>query len=181
MRRIRLNAPGEFVDLTVPRPVPSSGQVLVRVHRVGVCGSDFHALAGRHPIYTYPRVLGHELAGEVVEVPENARGLRPGIDAPSNRISVAANAALAKWDERTAANSCGCSVYMSMEACRDFWASRLSYCTNQTCCRLINSRLSRRWELELMPLKEASCGLWSSDEKNKRATLLASILSATSD
>jgi len=30
------------------------------------------------PIYTYPRVLGHELAGEVVEVPENARGLRPG-------------------------------------------------------------------------------------------------------
>src|SRR5437870_5943448 len=118
------------------------------------------------PIYTYPRVLGHELAGEVVEVPENARGLRPGIDAPSNRISVAANAALAKWDERTAANSCGCSVYMSMEACRDFWASRLSYSTNQTCCRLINSRLSRRWELELMPLKEASGGLWSSDEKN---------------
>ena len=78
MRRIRLNAPGEFVDLTVPRPVPSRGQVLVRVHRVGVCGSDFHALAGRHPIYTYPRVLGHELAGEIVEVPENKRGLRPG-------------------------------------------------------------------------------------------------------
>jgi 2-desacetyl-2-hydroxyethyl bacteriochlorophyllide A dehydrogenase len=78
MRRILLNAPGEFVDLMVPRPVPSSGQALVRVHRVGVCGSDFHALAGRHPIYTYPRVLGHELAGEIVEVPENTRGLRPG-------------------------------------------------------------------------------------------------------
>ena len=78
MRRILLNAPGEFVDLTVPRPVPSSGQALVRIHRVGVCGSDFHALAGRHPIYTYPRVLGHELSGEIVEVPENTRGLRPG-------------------------------------------------------------------------------------------------------
>jgi 2-desacetyl-2-hydroxyethyl bacteriochlorophyllide A dehydrogenase len=78
MRRILLNAPGEFVDVMVPRPVPSSGQALVRVHRVGVCGSDFHALAGRHPIYTYPRVLGHELAGEIVEVPENPRGLRPG-------------------------------------------------------------------------------------------------------
>jgi len=78
MRRILLNAPGEFVDLTVLRPVPSSGQALVRIHRVGVCGSDFHALAGRHPIYTYPRVLGHELSGEIVEVPENARGLRPG-------------------------------------------------------------------------------------------------------
>jgi 2-desacetyl-2-hydroxyethyl bacteriochlorophyllide A dehydrogenase len=78
MRRILLNAPGEFVDLAVPRPVPSSGQALVRIHRVGVCGSDFHALAGRHPIYTYPRVLGHELSGEIVEVPENTRGLRPG-------------------------------------------------------------------------------------------------------
>jgi 2-desacetyl-2-hydroxyethyl bacteriochlorophyllide A dehydrogenase len=78
MRRILLNAPGELIDVEVPRPVPASGQALVRVHRVGVCGSDFHALAGRHPIYTYPRVLGHELAGEIVEVPENARGLRPG-------------------------------------------------------------------------------------------------------
>ena len=78
MRRILLNAPGEFLDLTVPRPVPSSGQALVRIQRVGVCGSDFHALAGRHPIYTYPRVLGHELSGEIVEVPENTRGLRPG-------------------------------------------------------------------------------------------------------
>jgi 2-desacetyl-2-hydroxyethyl bacteriochlorophyllide A dehydrogenase len=78
MRRILLNAPGELLDVDVPRPVPASGQALVRVHRVGVCGSDFHALAGRHPIYTYPRVLGHELAGEIVEVPKNARGLRPG-------------------------------------------------------------------------------------------------------
>lgn len=78
MRRILLNAPGEFVDVTAPRPVPSSGQALVRVHRVGVCGSDFHALAGRHPIYTYPRVLGHELSGEIVDVPDNAQGLRAG-------------------------------------------------------------------------------------------------------
>lgn len=78
MRRILLNAPGEFVEVMVPRPVPSGGQALVRIHRVGVCGSDFHALAGRHPIYTYPRVLGHELAGEIVEVPENTRGLCPG-------------------------------------------------------------------------------------------------------
>jgi 2-desacetyl-2-hydroxyethyl bacteriochlorophyllide A dehydrogenase len=78
MRRILLNAPGELVDVEVPRPVAAHGQALVRIHRVGVCGSDFHALAGRHPVYTYPRVLGHELAGEIVEAPENARGLRPG-------------------------------------------------------------------------------------------------------
>ena len=43
-----------------------------------MCGSDFHALAGRHPAYTYPRVLGHELAGEVVEVGRNNEGIRAG-------------------------------------------------------------------------------------------------------
>jgi 2-desacetyl-2-hydroxyethyl bacteriochlorophyllide A dehydrogenase len=78
MRRILLTAPGELLDLHVPMPVTTEGQALLRIHRVGVCGSDFHAFAGRHPIYTYPRVLGHELAGEIVEVPENSRGLHPG-------------------------------------------------------------------------------------------------------
>ncbi len=78
MRKILLNAPGEFLDVKAPRPVPASGEALVRVHRVGVCGSDFHALAGRHPIYTYPRVLGHELACEIVEAPEDGRGLKAG-------------------------------------------------------------------------------------------------------
>jgi 2-desacetyl-2-hydroxyethyl bacteriochlorophyllide A dehydrogenase len=78
MRRILLTAPGAFIDLTVPRPARSAGQALVRVHRVGLCGSDFRAFAGKHPIYTYPRVLGHELAGEIVEIAVNALGLRPG-------------------------------------------------------------------------------------------------------
>lgn len=78
MRKILLNAPGEFIDVTAPRPKPANGEALVRVHRVGVCGSDFHALAGKHPIYTYPRVLGHELAGEVVELPTNSNGLQVG-------------------------------------------------------------------------------------------------------
>ena len=62
MRKILLNAPGEFIEVDAPRPVPTSGEALVRMKRVGVCGSDFHAMAGKHPIYTYPRVLGHELA-----------------------------------------------------------------------------------------------------------------------
>jgi 2-desacetyl-2-hydroxyethyl bacteriochlorophyllide A dehydrogenase len=103
MRRILLNAPGEFIDLKVPRPVPVRGQALVRIRRVGVCGSDFHALAGRHPIYTYPRVLGHELAGEIVEVPENTRGLRPG-------------------------DRCAIEPYMSCGQCRTCKAGRTNCC-----------------------------------------------------
>jgi 2-desacetyl-2-hydroxyethyl bacteriochlorophyllide A dehydrogenase len=48
------------------------------MERVGVCGSDFHAFAGRHPIYTYPRIVGHELSGVVRECPANDRGIKPG-------------------------------------------------------------------------------------------------------
>jgi 2-desacetyl-2-hydroxyethyl bacteriochlorophyllide A dehydrogenase len=50
----------------------------VRVRRIGVCGSDLHAYRGRQPYFTYPRVLGHEIAGEIVEIGDNAEGLRPG-------------------------------------------------------------------------------------------------------
>lgn len=74
MRQIVLKAPGELVERQVPPPKVSGNEALVRIRRVGVCGSDFHALAGRHPAYSYPRVLGHELAGEVVEVGSNGAG-----------------------------------------------------------------------------------------------------------
>jgi 2-desacetyl-2-hydroxyethyl bacteriochlorophyllide A dehydrogenase len=78
MRQIVLTAPGELVERQVPAPKVPGSQALVRIRRVGVCGSDFHALAGRHPAYTYPRVLGHELAGEVVEVGSKGAGPNNG-------------------------------------------------------------------------------------------------------
>lgn len=63
----------------VSRPVPSiaPGEVLVRITRVGLCGTDFHIYGGRHPYLEYPRVMGHELAGEVVEAPAGSP-LGPG-------------------------------------------------------------------------------------------------------
>jgi len=78
MRQIVLKAPGELVERQVPPPKAPAGEALLRIRRVGVCGSDFHAFAGRHPAYTYPRVLGHELAGEVVEVGSNGNGIKAG-------------------------------------------------------------------------------------------------------
>ena len=48
-------------------PTAAAGEALVRVHRVGVCGTDLHAFRGRQPFFSYPRVLGHELGVEVVE------------------------------------------------------------------------------------------------------------------
>lgn len=78
MRQIVLRAPGEFLERDVQAPVAAPGEALVRIRRVGVCGSDFNAFAGKHPVYTYPRVLGHELSGEVVDIPDNDRGIRVG-------------------------------------------------------------------------------------------------------
>jgi 2-desacetyl-2-hydroxyethyl bacteriochlorophyllide A dehydrogenase len=78
MRQILLNAPGQLIERQVPASSAAPGEALMRIRRVGVCGSDFNAFAGRQPIYTYPRVLGHELSGEVVEIPHSDAGIVVG-------------------------------------------------------------------------------------------------------
>jgi len=60
-----------------PAPPRDPSQVLVRPRRVGVCGTDYHIVEGKHPFLQYPRVMGHELAVEVVEAPAGSN-LRPG-------------------------------------------------------------------------------------------------------
>jgi len=66
----------EWVD----RPVPGlrRGEVLIRIRAAGICGSDVHGLAGQHPLMTLPRVLGHELAGQVEAVGREVAGVSPG-------------------------------------------------------------------------------------------------------
>ncbi|WP_232283482.1 zinc-binding alcohol dehydrogenase family protein [Sphingomonas sp. PAMC 26617] len=63
----------QHLDL-VDRPPPTAraGEVLVRIRRIGLCGTDYHIYAGRHPFLSYPRVMGHELSGEVEQVPEGS-------------------------------------------------------------------------------------------------------------
>lgn len=78
MKQIVLEAPGRFAERQALVPVTATGEALIRMEKIGVCGSDFHAFTGHHPIYTYPRVLGHELSGVVLEVPENDKGIGPG-------------------------------------------------------------------------------------------------------
>lgn len=78
MQQIVLTGPGVLARRVVPQPSPAEGEALIAVKRIGVCGSDFHAFAGRHPAYIYPRVLGHELSGVVLDIPNNEFGIVAG-------------------------------------------------------------------------------------------------------
>src|SRR5579863_3275310 len=78
MRQIVLERPGKFHEqFAAPAPA-TTGEAVVRVHRIGVCGTDLHAFAGRQPFFTYPRILGHELGVEVVSAPPNDRYIEAG-------------------------------------------------------------------------------------------------------
>ena len=67
-RCVVLDRPGRMrvEERDVPER-PSEGSVLVKVEAVGICGSDIHAYNGTQPFQTYPRILGHEICGTVVE------------------------------------------------------------------------------------------------------------------
>lgn len=78
MRGIFCERPGQFVMKEIDRPMIKPREVLVRIRRVGICGTDLHAFKGEQPYFTYPRILGHELSGEVAKLSEDVSGLRVG-------------------------------------------------------------------------------------------------------
>ncbi len=78
MNELILQQPGRFVIRDGPEPRAGAGDALVRVHRVGICGSDVHAFRGTMPFVQCPRILGHELGVEVQTAPPNERGIRAG-------------------------------------------------------------------------------------------------------
>jgi alcohol dehydrogenase len=79
MRAISLKRPGELerVEIAEPR-APGAGEALVAVHRVGICGSDISGFLGKMPFFSYPRIPGHELGVEVLEVGAGVSNVRPG-------------------------------------------------------------------------------------------------------
>ncbi|SDC83718.1 hypothetical protein SAMN05421663_104266 [Terribacillus halophilus] len=68
MKTVVCNSPNHFLVTEREMPVVKEGEVLVKIHRIGICGTDIHAYHGRQPFFSYPRVLGHELSGEIAEL-----------------------------------------------------------------------------------------------------------------
>jgi len=65
----------EYADIQQPQLQP--GYAIIKVKRVGICGTDLHAFEGTQPFFSYPRILGHEVSGELVDV-SNATGFQTG-------------------------------------------------------------------------------------------------------
>jgi L-iditol 2-dehydrogenase len=78
MKQAVMIAPGKIELRDVPPPVPGPGEVLLRVRRIGVCGSDIHVYHGKHPYTKYPVVQGHEFSATVEALGPGVKGLVPG-------------------------------------------------------------------------------------------------------
>lgn len=79
MKAIVLEKPGQLSVKSLKAPSePGPEEALVRVHRVGICGTDLHAFQGRQTFFRYPRILGHELAVEVISIGKNEAALAVG-------------------------------------------------------------------------------------------------------
>ncbi len=79
MKTVTLVEPGQFVmsHTDEPEDIPT-GHALIAIRRIGVCGTDQHAFRGRQPFFTYPRILGHELGVEVIEIAPDVTNVAVG-------------------------------------------------------------------------------------------------------
>ncbi|PVY72863.1 zinc-binding alcohol dehydrogenase family protein [Pectobacterium versatile] len=59
-------------------PIPGESETLIKIKSVGICGTDIHAWGGNQPFFSYPRVLGHEICGEVVDTGKNVHQFKKG-------------------------------------------------------------------------------------------------------
>lgn len=77
MEALICTKPGTFQYKDIAAPVLQPGQAIIRIKRIGICGTDLHAYEGTQPYFSYPRILGHELAADLIEA-DGADGFIPG-------------------------------------------------------------------------------------------------------
>ncbi len=78
MKCVILDEPNSFRLDERDVPDPGPGEALVRMVRMGICGTDLHAFQGDQPFFSYPRIIGHELAGEIAAVGDGVDGFATG-------------------------------------------------------------------------------------------------------
>ena len=77
MKTLVCTKPGEFEYATAEQPQLKPGNAIIKIKRIGICGTDLHAFEGTQPYFEYPRILGHELSGELIAA-DGAPGFEVG-------------------------------------------------------------------------------------------------------
>lgn len=70
MKALSCSKPGHFDYISMEKPMLKKGWSILKIKRIGICGTDLHAYEGTQPFFSYPRILGHELSGELLEASE---------------------------------------------------------------------------------------------------------------
>ena len=79
MKALQLEKPLAWRTIQIDEPpAPAAGEALMRVRRVGICGTDISGYLGKMPFFSYPRIPGHELGVEVIAVGEGVTNVKPG-------------------------------------------------------------------------------------------------------
>lgn len=77
MKALICTAPGHMEYIEIPKPVLKKNHSILKIKKVGICGTDYHAFEGAQPYFEYPRILGHEIAAEIAETGKDS-GFSPG-------------------------------------------------------------------------------------------------------
>lgn len=78
MKAIEITKPFKIKIIDKEKPVINDGEALLKVLYCGICGADVASFTGNQPFTTYPRIPGHEFSAQIVEIPENDKGLKKG-------------------------------------------------------------------------------------------------------
>lgn len=78
MKAIQITQPNEIKIIEKEMPVPQENEALLKVLYCGICGADVASYTGNQPFTTYPRIPGHEFSAQIIEIPENDKGLKAG-------------------------------------------------------------------------------------------------------
>ncbi len=84
MRVVHIQEAGKIALIEQEQPVPKAGEALLKIKYCGICGADVASYTGNQPFTTYPRIPGHEFSAEIVDIPANDRGLKPGMLVTAN-------------------------------------------------------------------------------------------------
>ncbi len=78
MKTVFIEQPNKIAVVDTPKPQRKEGEALLKIKYCGICGADVASYTGNQPFTTYPRIPGHEFSAEIVEIPENDKGLKVG-------------------------------------------------------------------------------------------------------